>query len=82
MPDRLPSYSRILEALDELPTAVRVARRMRGLSLRQAAEEMGIAFVNIDRFEARKTGYNSATLRAILVWLDRQSAPAEESTDA
>jgi transcriptional regulator with XRE-family HTH domain len=68
----LCGYDDVVRALDELPVALRTMRRVRGLSLREAAAEMDTAFVNVDRFE-RGRGYTSSTLRSILAWLVQQS---------
>jgi transcriptional regulator with XRE-family HTH domain len=70
------SYREIAEALDELPVAVRSARRSRGLSLRAAAGEIGCSFSTLGRFEARtdrNVGIQLEPVLQILRWLDATS---------
>jgi predicted transcriptional regulator len=68
----LPSYGQILLALDEISIAVRAARRMRGLTVHDAATAAGLDGSTLWRVEQ---GMNCTrdVLRKILVWLDAQS---------
>ena len=65
----LPSYSQVLAALDEIPTAVRAVRRMRRLTVDEAGKQTGMAGSTIWRIE-QGAGYDRDTLRKVLAWLD------------
>lgn len=69
------SYRDIVTALEELPVAVRSARRSRGMSLRKAAREMDMSFSTLDRFERRAdigVDIQLEPVIKILRWLDTQ----------
>ena len=69
----LGRHRELLQALDDLPAAIRSLRRTRGLSLRAAAVEVGISFSSLDRFERTAVSANLATVRAVLRWYAVQS---------
>lgn len=64
------AYREAADRLEELPVAIRVARRMRGLDYRDAAEAAGVstsAFYNLE------TGKRSVSMKSaikLLRWLD------------
>ncbi len=72
MPRRLCTYGSVLDTLDALPTALREARRARGIGIREAATQVGVAPVTIQRMEAGQ-GVHLDSVRAVLRWL---GAPA------
>lgn len=63
-------YADAIATIEELPTMLRIVRRLRGISLRTAAEEIGISFSTVDRIERGEECYLSAAL-ACLRWVDR-----------
>lgn len=66
----LTGYTELIEILQSLPLLARETRRARGLNLRKAADEIGLSFNTLSRFER---GANDLQLRnAILVvqWLE------------
>jgi len=69
MPNKPTSFREMVEVIDGLPTVLRMARRMRGLSLRGVAEESGISFNSLSRCE-RGGEMSTTNLRRLLVWLD------------
>lgn len=68
-----PSFRVMAAVISELPEIVRANRARRGVSLRQAAEEIGIAFTSLHRFEQMKKTMNQMSIVRLLVWLDRFS---------
>jgi transcriptional regulator with XRE-family HTH domain len=75
--ETLTSFGEFAQMLDELPAALRTARRMRGLSLRAVSREVGLSFSTVTRIESGEE-FSSVSLRAILTWLDK---PAPALTD-
>lgn len=65
------TYSTMAMTLDELPEAISNARARRGLSLRDAAAEAGVAFSTLHRMEQGRE-YTSGSLHAVLLWLGDQ----------
>lgn len=66
------SYGQVLEILDELPTAVRVVRRIRRISMREAAEESGISHAQFGKIEDGHVDMRVSSLRLLLHWLNSQ----------
>ena len=64
----LTTYDELADIIDALPLLVREGRRVRGLSLRAAAKEIGINFNVLYRFEQGGDIVLSNAL-AILRWL-------------
>lgn len=64
-------YGEVVAVLDELPVALRIVRRVRNLTLEEAAREAGISRSIFDRLEDG-AGCSLHTLRKVLIWLDRQ----------
>lgn len=64
--DALPSLT---DAIEALPAAARAVRQARRLSLRDAAEQIGIPFNNLNRFE---NGGNCTleTVLAVARWVE------------
>lgn len=60
---------RLVGALDSLPEVVRYARLTRGLSIRQAADQIGVNFSTLDRLERRATDTRISVARACLLWI-------------
>lgn len=69
----LTSYSELADVLDSLPMLCREKRRREGLSLREAAKQMGVAFSVVTRFE-NGTGVHLDSAKAVLHWLDGKVA--------
>lgn len=65
----LTSYADFAAMIEGLPVVIRSARRMRGLSLRAAAKEIGTSASTIMRIEDGHD-FDSGTLTAVLRWLD------------
>jgi len=66
--------------LDVLPDVVRGLRVSRGLSIRQAATQIGINFSTLDRLERRATDTRISVARACLLWMAAgDEAPGGES---
>lgn len=77
MPDphsSLTPYVELVEVLASLPILLREARRGRRLSIRAAAQEIGISFSTVTRIEQ---GEDCALSNAVVVflWLDQQYRP-------
>lgn len=70
---RPTSYAELADVIGALPLLCREARRARGLSLRTAAEQMGLSFATISRFEAGK-GAELKTALTVIRWLDGREA--------
>lgn len=66
---RAMGFLEMAGVLDDLPLIVTTVRRMRGLSLRDAAKESGVAFTTLSRIE-RGGDASMSSLRALLLWLD------------
>lgn len=64
-------YAGALTALLTVPNRIRHHRSRRAISLRTAAEEMGIGFNTLTRIECGGN-YTEDTLRAVLCWLIEQ----------
>lgn len=56
--------------LDSMPADVRAERQRRGLSHRSAAEQIGIAYADLCRFELGHKDCRLSTLRAIAAWMN------------
>ena len=70
----LSSYTELAQVIEDLPVIVKSARRMRRLSLRGAAEQIGLGFTTVQRVEAG-ADMDTGTLKALLRWLDEPAAP-------
>lgn len=78
MTARLRTYGEMAEILDDIPTIVKAHRRERGLSLRAASEEIGIAFGTLQKIERGNISFGIGSLKLILEWLNgttRKSGP-------
>lgn len=69
--DRLTTYAELAQIVDVLPLLTKEARRGRGLSLRDAAAEIGTGFNTLTRFE-HGANVNLSNAVKILRWLDRE----------
>lgn len=67
-------HSAILAVLGNLPAIVRETRRARGLNLRDAAEQIGVAFSSLGRFE-RGHDLTLSNAIAVLRWIDQPTGP-------
>jgi ribosome-binding protein aMBF1 (putative translation factor) len=67
-------YAELTDVLANLPLLCRERRRQDGLSVRAAAEQIGISFSTVSRFENGEDA-NESTLAAVLRWLGNQEAP-------
>lgn len=63
------SYEELAAVVESLPMLVREKRRRCGLSLREAAVEIGCSFSTITRFEKAEDGWNGRLLPDLLRWL-------------
>lgn len=66
----MSTYTPVIETIETLPLAVRERRRARGIPIRIAAEEMGVAYSTVHRLESGQE-CNAGTVLAALRWLDR-----------
>lgn len=80
MTGRLSTYGELVDVIDLLPRLLREIRRLRGLSLRDAADEIGVAFNSLSRFERGQDILLSNAV-SVLRWLD-QPTSTPEATDA
>lgn len=75
-------FTEMVQVIDELPVILRNARRARGASLRDAAEQSGASFNALSRLERGKE-CSVSTLRSVLIWLNetpgRPAIPTEET---
>ena len=65
----------VVALLEGLPTELRQVRQARGISLRQAAQEMDYPYADLCRFERRKQGKQGMTLKStlkVLRWINDQ----------
>lgn len=63
------SYDEIVTVLGDLPMLVREKRRRNGLSLREAARQVGVSFSTLDRFEKGEDAQLRATVIPMLWWV-------------
>ncbi len=59
-----------LDTLEFLPAVMREERLRRGLSLRDAAKQIGYSFADLHRFENGKKDVRVSTAMAMLRWVD------------
>lgn len=73
--DQLTPYAELADVIANLPLLLREARRARGLSMRAAANQLGMSLATVSRMEA---GNDCALSNAVAVlrWLDRTREPA------
>ena len=67
----LSTYAEMIEVLDALPLLMREKRRRDGISMREAARQMGIGLSVIHRIEGGE-GIHLSNARSALRWLDGQ----------
>lgn len=70
MADRLTTYADLASILEKLPLLLREARRARHLNLRGAADQIGVSFNSLSRFE-RGNDVLLSNATAVLRWLDQ-----------
>jgi DNA-binding transcriptional regulator YiaG len=64
------SYPEIIDVLESLPVMLRETRRRKGLSLRQAAEELDVSFSSVTRWERGQTvGLGIKVIVRVLRWI-------------
>ena len=68
MATRPRGFLELVEVIDQMPATLRMVRRMRGMSLREAAEKSGVPLNVLSRLE-RGGEPSVANLRALLIWL-------------
>jgi len=66
----LTTYTELAAVVEQLPLLVREKRRRDGLSLREAARQLGCSFSTIGRLESGGHGWNGRLLADVLRWLD------------
>ncbi len=74
--ESLTPYGELAAVIDNLPLLVREARRARGLSLRAAGEQVGLAYTVLARVENGQHTMQAHSVAAILRWLDTKGADA------
>lgn len=67
----LTTYAELAAVLESMPLICRETRRIRRLSLRSAADKMGVSFSTIGRFENGEDA-RYETFIAVMKWLDGQ----------
>jgi transcriptional regulator with XRE-family HTH domain len=67
---RTKHHRAALDTLEFLPAVVRGERLRRGLSLRDAGEQIGYAFADLHRFEKGRKDVRVSTAMAMLRWVD------------
>lgn len=67
------TYSELAEVIAVLPMLLKETRRARGLSIRAAAEQLGMSFSTVNRIEHGDDHAVSNTV-AVLRWLDQCEA--------
>jgi transcriptional regulator with XRE-family HTH domain len=68
---KLTSYPELIQVLEALPILAREKRRAEGLSLRQAATQVGVSFSSMHRLENSKGDIRFDTILRVLRWLNR-----------
>lgn len=76
--DGLSSYAELADVLASLPLIAREMRRARGISLRAAAQEVGVSFSTLHRIESGEDCVASHLI-AVMRWID-QATTKEGST--
>jgi transcriptional regulator with XRE-family HTH domain len=76
MTARPRTYGELIDALENLPTALHEARRARQQTIRAAGRDAGVSFSTISRIENGKP-FDVASAIAVLRYLDPETAPAE-----
>lgn len=74
-PDSLTGYGEMADVVEMLGMLVREARRARGLSLRAAADQIGIHASTVMRIEQGQPHVSDVTVE-LLRWLDLTTGPA------
>ena len=69
MPFALSPYDELISILDSLPVLVREKRRRLGLSLRAAADEIGMSAPTIQRCEAGQKEVSLTNATILLRWV-------------
>lgn len=72
---KLTGYGELAEVLVSLPLILREMRRARGISLRKAAEEIGVGFTTLHRMENETSSFDVRTALAVMRWLDWAATP-------
>lgn len=62
-------YTRVLDQLAQLPGQVTNRRTELGLTVAQAAGQIGVSASTLTAFEAGTSNYTKATLTDVLAWL-------------
>lgn len=75
------AYTTAADLLDRLPTQLQLARRSRGLTMRQVADMVGCSASTVHRIEAGD-GCALSTAVAVLRWLEGPPGAAPARTDA
>jgi len=70
----LSTYDELAEVLDSLPLLCREKRRRDGISMREAARQMGVSLSVVNRMEAGE-GLNLSSARSMLQWLGEVPVP-------
>lgn len=58
--------------VERLPSSVRAALLQRQLSHRQAAEQIGMSYADLCRFELGKKDVRLSTARRLIAWLEAE----------
>lgn len=64
-----PPYANTADLIGRLPNLCQTARNDRGLTVTQAASQIGISATTLTGFEAGTSNFTRSTLLAVLGWL-------------
>lgn len=66
------AYEELAQVLENVPLLLREARRARGLTVRAAAQQLGMSFSTVSRIENGRDA-NMRNYSSVLRWLGGQS---------
>jgi len=69
-PTHESTYAELADVLESLSHAVAITRRARGVSLRQCAQETGVSFTTVRRFENGEAIAMDSVV-ALMRWIDQ-----------
>jgi transcriptional regulator with XRE-family HTH domain len=72
----MTSYRHVLWMVRNIGAEVRKARYARGMTLRETAEDMGVAYTTLWRLELNKGVHGAFMVEAALTWLAKMEVEA------
>jgi transcriptional regulator with XRE-family HTH domain len=66
------TFAEMVGVVESMPVILLNFRRARGLSQRDAAEQLGLSFSTVSRIESGAE-FSSVSLKAVLIWLEATS---------